>query len=420
MGVGLVEQVLAPPVPVGIQHRGPPGHRPAQFQPGEPLAGLFRPLVEERVVLLRTGILTKPPRVGFAEQVHVFQLRVRLDTELEIAVGKVDPLLFTVAGVTADRGRFGTVQVNETACANLAEIGQDVSQDVAGGEGGVAAKELLGVSLVKPLVDLGDRHLFPVVTVEDPRHVGREPDAFDAVLAAEVQAVEFGPGVEIGSPLVGRQAEDLGFDSLVAIDRDAGSCPDDTLPARVGQEPRGVAGFWMNPGRWWWKNASSGPGFDHVGGHHQAAPAEGPATVLTSFQPNKDPAGAVELRVLGKLEYEVGVSGRIRGRNGDLFVLERPGMRDRNREPCRAWLVVFDRTPSENDVRIGSSGRGRDPVGAPATVGTDQVDGAVTAVAIKVTKDLESFVGRTGDPHHVLEDLCFSWAVPVVDPDDLR
>ena len=89
-------------------------------------------------------------------------------------------------------------------------------------------------------------------------------------------------------------------------------------------------------------------------------------------------------------------------------------------EGSRAWLVVFDRTPAENDVPIGSSGRGRDPVGAPATVGTDQVDGAVTAVAIKVTKDLESFVGRTGDPHHVLEDLCFSWAVPVVDPDDLR
>ena len=85
---------------------------------------MFRPLVEERVVLLRTGILTKPPRVGLAEQVHVFQLRVRLDTQLEIAVGKVDPLLFTVAGVTADRGRFGTVQVNETACANLRRLGR--------------------------------------------------------------------------------------------------------------------------------------------------------------------------------------------------------------------------------------------------------------------------------------------------------
>tara|TARA_Y100000588_G_scaffold381029_1_gene465915 strand:+ start:170 stop:541 length:372 start_codon:yes stop_codon:yes gene_type:complete len=107
---------------------------------------------------------------------------------------------------------------------------------------------MFGVPLVKPLVDLGGCHFFPVVTVEDPHHVGRGADAFDALLATEVQAVEFGPGGEIGGPLVSRQAEDLGFDPFAAVDRDTDSGRDDALPGRVEQERRGIEGFWMHPG----------------------------------------------------------------------------------------------------------------------------------------------------------------------------
>jgi len=107
---------------------------------------------------------------------------------------------------------------------------------------------MFGVPLIKPLVDLGGCHLFSVVTVEDPHHVGREADDLDALLAAEVQAVELGPGVEIGCPLVSRQAEDLGFGPFAAFDRDTDSGRHDALPGCVEQERRGIEGFWMHPG----------------------------------------------------------------------------------------------------------------------------------------------------------------------------
>ena len=66
-------------------------------------------------------------------------------------------------------------------------------------------KKMFGVPLVKPLVDLGDRHLFPVVTVEDPHHAGREADVHTPVtrtdgFPAYPEAVDlaFGPYAKYG------------------------------------------------------------------------------------------------------------------------------------------------------------------------------------------------------------------------------
>ncbi len=86
------------------------------------------------------------------------------------------------------RGRTGKCP---TPCTDLAEIGQDVAQDVVGGEGRMAEK--IKCSACPSLNDSSIWAivlLFPVITVEDPHHVGREADAFDAILATVVQAVE--------------------------------------------------------------------------------------------------------------------------------------------------------------------------------------------------------------------------------------